>query len=289
MKLSHNCIAIGLLSFNVSSMTSAAELTGVDLKYIYDSNPAKAEFDRDIESTSSVLARITGSLYSLPLSSSENISSGLSVSGSASFEHNFDIDNLGESRYRIGLGWFRESKKVKNSPFVRLSLGATYLDSQTEIRDSLLVDFGGSVNFQPTNFFDTTIGLQAELREAETEVFDTTKTTLFATANFSPIPRWVFRTGLRYVIGNEVSTATPTLDIVNNAEAIEPDEAFGGVPANRFAYLIDANSAIAELGVGYGISGTIQANLLYRYVNTEADGDISYDRNLIEFTIGIDL
>jgi len=289
MKFNRSWIALTLVAAGAASNTSAAELTGVDLKFINDSNPAKAEFDRDIEATSSVLGRLTGSLYSLPLTSNDLISSGLSISGSASFEHNLDIEGLGESRYRVGLGWFRESKEGPGNPFIRLSLGAGYLDSQTEIRDSVLLDIGGSINFQPTNFFDTTLGVQAELREAETDVFGTTKSTLFATANFSPIPRLVFRTGLRYVIGDEVSTATPTLNIVNNAKFIEPDEAFGGAPAERFAYLIDANSAIAEAGVGYGISGTVQANLLYRFVSTEADGDISYDRSLIEFTIGIDL
>ena len=289
MKSSFSWVGLTLLAIGATSSLSAAELTGVDLKFIHDSNPAKAEFDRDIEATSSVLGRLTASLYSVPLTSTELSSSGIALSGSASFEHNLDIEGLGESRYRLGLGWFRESKKGAGNPFVRLSLGAGYLDSQTEIRDGVLLDAGGSINFQPTNFFDTTLGLQAEVRDAETDVFDTTKTTLFVTANFSPIPRLVFRTGLRYVTGDEVSTATPTLNIVNSAEFIEPDEAFGGAPAQRFAYLIDADSAIAEAGIGYSVSGTVQANVLYRFVSTEADGDISYERSLIEFTIGVDL
>lgn len=289
MKSSFCWIGLVLVAIGATTNLSAAELTGVDLKFINDSNPAKAEFDRDIEATSSVLGRLTASLYSLPLADTDLASSGLSLSGSASFEHNLDIEGLGESRYRLGMSWFRESKKSAGSPLVRLSLGAGYLDSQTEIRDSLLLDVGGSINFQPTNFFDTTFGLQTEVRDAETDVFDTTKTTLFVTANFSPIPRLVFRTGLRFVAGNEVSTATPTLNIVNSAEFIEPDEAFGGAPAQRFAYLIDADSTIAEAGVGYGFSGTVQANLLYRFVSTEADGDISYERSLIEFTVSLDL
>lgn len=280
---------IGPVLLAIGANTSAAELTGVDLKFINDSNPAKAEFERDIEETASVRARVTASLYSLPVNDNDVASSGISINGSASFEHNLDIEGLGESRYRVGIGWFRESKKGAGNPFFRSSLGVTYLDSQTQIRDSVLVDIGGSINFQPTNFFDTTFGVQAQVREAETEVFGTTKTTLFATANFSPAPRIVLRTGLRYVIGDEVSTATPSLNIVNNAVVIEPDEAFGGAPAERFAYLINANSAIAEAGIGYGISGTIQANLLYRFVSTEADGDIGYDRSLIEFTLSIDL
>ena len=268
---------------------SAAGITGVDLKYIYDSNPAKAEFDTDIEETSSVLGRLTGNLYSKSLRADEIINSGFSFNGSASYEYNVDIDDLGESRYRASADWFRENKKTRATPFVRAGLGVTYIDSESRQRDGVLVDFGTSINFQPTNFFDTTLGAQLALTEAETEVFDTTKATFFITANFSPTPKLVLRTGFRFVTGDEVSTATPTINIIDNAQVIEPDEAFGGVAANRFAYLLDADSAIAEAGIGYGISGSIQANLLYRYVSTQADGDIDYQRSLVEFTIGIDL
>ncbi len=268
---------------------SAAQLTGVDLKFINDSNPAKAEFDRDIEEASSFLGRLSGNLYSRSLRSDDVVNSGFSLNGSASYEHNVDIEGLGESRYRASADWFRENKKRSGSPFVRFGLGITYIDSETQRRDGVAIDSGASINFQPTSFFDTTLGAQVAVTDAETEVFDTTKFTLFATANFSPTPKLVLRTGLRYVMGDEVSTATPTLNIVNSAEVIEPDEAFGGAAEERFAYLIGANSAIAEAGIGYAITGSVQANLLYRFVSTEADGDISYDRSLIEFTVGIDL
>lgn len=272
-----------------SLSSTAAELTGVDLRFITDSNPAKAEFDRDIEATSSILGRVTGNLFSRTISNTDDVGSGFSINGSASFEHNADIEALGESRYRLGMGWFREKKKGAGMPFVRIGLGLSYIDSETQRRDGTAFDALASVNFQPTNFFDTTLGVQAAVSDAETKVFDTSKVILFTTANFSPTPKLVLRTGLRYVLGDEVSTATPTTNIVNNAEIIEPDEAFGGASAERFAYLIGANSAIFEAGFGYGISGNVQANLIYRFVSTQADGDISYERSIVEFTVGVDL
>lgn len=291
-----NCfIYTALLLGSVHTFTvSAAELTGLDLKFINDSNPAKAEFDRDIVEASSLMGRLTGNLYARPLTNDDAVSSGFSINGSASYEHNADIEGLGESRYRASADWFRENKKGAGTPFVRLGLGATYIDAETERRDGVAVDLGASINFQPTSFFDTTLGLQAAVTDAETAVFDTSKATLFVTANFSPIPKLVLRSGLRFVTGDEVSTATPTVNIVNNAEVIEPDEAFpadlfDGAPVQRFAYRIGATSAIAEVGFGYSITGSVQANFLYRYISTEADGGISYDRNRIEFTIGIDL
>jgi len=254
-------VIVGML---YSCSISAAGLTGADLRFINDSNPAKAEFDRDIEATSSIRGRVTANLYDRTISEDDMLNSGFSINGSASFEHNTDIEALGESRYRVGATWFREKKQSAGMPFVRLGLGLNY-------------------------FFDTTLGVQAVVSDAETKVFDTSKATLFTTANFSPTPKLVLRTGLRYVIGDEVSTATPTTNIVNNAEIIEPDEAFGGAPDGRFAYLIGANSAIAEAGFGYSVTGSIEANMMYRFVSTQADGDISYERSIVEFILGIDL
>jgi len=283
----HPCLIFCLLLACISA--KAAELTGVDLRYATDSNPAKAEFDRDKEAVSSVLVRLTGNLFATEPLSTEVIRGGLSFNASGSFEHNIDNEALGESRYRVSVDWFRELRKSTASPFFRASLALGYLDSETQRRDGPILDASTSVNFQPTNFFDTTLGLQSEIRDADTDVFDTSKLTVFLTANFSPTPRIVFRTGFRFVTGDEVSSATPTVNIVNNAQIIEPDEAFGGAEADRFAYLINASSAIAEAGIGYSLTGNIQANLLYRFVTTDADGDISYDRELLEFTIGIDL
>ena len=268
---------------------AAPGITGFDIQFIGDSNPAKAEFERDIEAANSLRGRLTGNLWSTELIKEEFVSSGISINASATYEHNLDFDGLGESRYRASLDWFRENRTSRLAPFFRASFGLGYLDSETQIRDSSVIDLSASINLQQTNFSDSTFGVIVELREADTEVFDTTKTQIFLTANFSPAPRLVLRGGLRYVIGDEVSTATPTLNIVNNAQAIEPDNAFGGFEENRFAYLINANSAIGELGIGYEVSNAIEANLLYRYVSTSADGDIGYDRNMVELTFSYSL
>jgi len=116
-------VVVGML---YSLSISAAGLTGVDLRFINDSNPAKAEFDRDIEATSSFLGRITANLYDRQISNDDLLNSGFSISSSASFEHNADIEALGESRYRVGANWFREKKQSAGMPFVRLGLGLNY-------------------------------------------------------------------------------------------------------------------------------------------------------------------
>ena len=244
-----------LAGLGTSNSLLAANISGIDLQLIGDSNPAKAEFDRDIEATTSLKGRVTGNLFANSLADDNLLSSGFSMNAAASYSHNVTINELGESLYRISLDYFREDKRRGMTPFYRLSIGANYLDSETNIRDGAIIDALASLNLQPTNFFDATVGLRLESRQAETAVFDSTKNQLFVTANFSPFNRLVVRTGLRYVFGDEISSATPTLDIVSNAKAIEPDAAFGGTDANRFAYLINANSAIAEVRIRLRING----------------------------------
>jgi len=280
-------LACAVVALSLPRMTLAAGITGVDLKFIGDSNSSKAEFSRDIEASNAFRGRITANLLSFAEVSNDQRASGWSVNAAASYEHNADIEALGESRYRASLNWFRENRNGKGVPFYRFGLGAEWIDAESVIRDGAQVDVSASVNFQPTNFFDTTFGAQFASRQSETDVFDTQKLSLFATANFSPTPKSVLRAGGRVFLGNEVSTATPSVNIVNNSEVIEPDFAFGGAAENRFAYLINAVSVIGELGLGYDFTRSVQANLLYRYVTTQADGEISYDRNLLEFTVSL--
>lgn len=282
-------LAMSLTLLTAPGSASAAGITALDLRFTGDSNPAKAEFDRDIESSSAVDARLSANLFGDTLVETNRISRGYSVDLSAGYGHDFEFDGLGESVYRLSGGFFHESKSRSFSPFYRAGVGLSWIDSETDIRDGAALDLSASINLQPAPFFDTTLGAGFESRQAETDVFDTNKARVFLTANFSPAPRLVLRTGARVVIGDEVSTATPTLSIVNSANVIEPDPAFGGAEEERFAYLIDATSLILEAGLGYDVSTMIEANLLFRHVSTEADGDIGYERDLLELTVSFNL
>ena len=268
-----------------SGRAEALGLTALDLRFVGDSNPAKAEFEDDIEASSSASARLSANLFGGPLSETTQVSRGYSFDVSAGYGHDFDLEGLGESVYRLSGGFFHESKTRALAPFYRFGVGLSWIDSETDIRDGPAIDVSASINLQPTPFFDTTLGAGFESRQAETDVFDTDKARVFLTANFSPAPRIVLRGGLRAIFGDEVSTATPTLGIVNGARTIEPDPAFGGVEDNRFAYLIDATSFLIEAGLGYELTPLIETNLLFRQVRTEAEGDIGYDRSLLELTL----
>jgi opacity protein-like surface antigen len=270
------CLCVAVVAV-VSHPVSAVEIASAQVAFVADSNPAKAQFDSDIESTSAARAGVTFHLHSIPIDEASSVE----FDASASVEGNFDITELGESVYVVGVEFFREHADLPAEPLFALRGELGYTDSETDIRDAAMLALSASGNWQPMPFFDFTAGARIDVRQASTEVFDTTKGQLFATANFSPAERVTLRSGLSFVFGDEVSTATPTLAIVNTATAIEPDNAFGGFDERRFAYLLDATSVIVQLGANIAVSPQISADIGYRYVHTEADEDISYDRNLV--------
>ncbi len=99
------------------SAAMAFGITGVDLKLISDSNPAKAELTNDIESTSAVQGRVTANVFSKELVDSKSRNSGVSLNSSATYEHNSGIEELGESRYRLSLDWFTENRTRRSQPW----------------------------------------------------------------------------------------------------------------------------------------------------------------------------
>lgn len=260
--------------------SAAAKITSVEAAFTADTNPARAQFDRDIESSNSILAGLSVALGSVAL---EN-DSGVDFDATLSADTHVDIEELGQTVGRVGAEWFKESDTGWAPLYtVRGELG--FIDSETDIRDSAVVGIAVAGNWQPAPFFDYTLGARVDLRQAASDVFDTTKLQLSAVASFTPAARVILRSGFRVVVGNEVSTATPTLAIVNNADAIEPDNAFGGFDATRFAYRLDANSMLLEFGANFEVTPLVSMDLGYRYVNTQADDDIDYDRSLFALSL----
>ena len=75
-----------------------------------------------------------------------------------------------------------------------------------------------------------------------------------------------------------VSTAEPTLDIINVSDVIEPDDAFGGFATNRFVYRLDADTTTLTLGGNYALSNKSSVDLSLLYIDTEASGGFYYER-----------
>lgn len=268
---------LGVVCLNVN----AVEVNSLDLAFIADSNPSKAQFDRDIFETNSLRLGVNASLFSKEIDDTSSIEFDARVA----FESNSSVEELGESIYTVGFGYFKEFEESRGVPILTVRSEISYLDSETDIRDSSVFGVAVSGNWQPAPFFDFSLGSRFDLRTAETDVFDTQKLQIFGLANFSPTRSTSLRSGITLVLGDEVSTATPTVAIVNSSDAIEPDNAFGGFEDRRFAYLLDANSAILELGALMEFTPQISADLGYRFIHTRADDPIDYDRYLVTMSL----
>lgn len=272
---------IAMVAMTTCSNGIAVEITSIEVSVIGDSNPAKAQFDGDIESTNSVRFGFDALLFSRELNNGDVVE----LDARAAFESNSSIEQLGESTYAAGVVYFKNIEEALGSPMLSFRGEVAFLDSETDIRDSGIFGLAVTGNWQPAPFFDFSLGTRLDVRAAATEVFDTRKLQLFGMANFSPTRRTSFRSGLSLVFGNEVSSSRPTVAIVNNSDAIEPDNAFGGFDDRRFAYLLDANSIIFELGAFVEITPQIFGDLRYRFIHTDADDPIDYDRQLVTLSL----
>ena len=121
---------------------------------------------------------------------------------------------------------------------------------------------------------------------------------MFASAGWRPNRRWLLYARYDVRSGDITSTATPTLAVINAAEVIERDDAFGitSVPAaklgagpgpgpgpgllgdrQRFAYRIDAVSHQGRIGANYAIGRQMSVDLSGRYRATRGAGDNQYN------------
>src|SRR5690606_27916984 len=102
-------------------------------------------------------------------------------------------------------------------------LRTTDADFETDVRDSNISDFGFRVTKRITNRITTTGGVTYTERSARGEVFDLEQIRYFINLDYSLTSRVALYTTYNHIDGDVFSTATPTIQIINWADAIEPD------------------------------------------------------------------
>jgi hypothetical protein len=116
-------------------------------------------------------------------------------------------------------------------------------------------------------------------------VFDTVDNRLFVNIDLNLSKANLLYGTYTFITGDFVSSGTPDIYIINAADAIEPDDAFGGVATNQFAYRLDGNTNVITLGYNRIMSRKISLDFSYRYVDSEAKGGITYDRTIVRFSL----
>ena len=166
-------------------------------------------------------------------------------------------------------------------------MAAKEVKFDTEARDATFVRLSADLNRWITNTINMTTGVDLNARESKSEVFDTSDARIFINFDTNFSNNDLVYTTLTYISGDTVSSATPTLGIINVADAIEPDDAFGGIDTNQFAYRLEANTVVVTLGYNRILTRDVSLDLSARYVESEAkdDDDIMYDRTIIRASL----
>lgn len=155
---------------------------------------------------------------------------------------------------------------------------ADYLDSQ--LRDGYLFDLEAMVGKRFTDRILAKAGIGYSNRTADQDnsPFDHENRRLFAGLDYH-YKKLTFYGQYTYQDGPVVSTSGPNPYMGNYYQIRQYDDAIG-YDANgkrRYAYRIDADTRITDLGVNYAISRSTALDLMLRQVESEAGGNNRYD------------
>ena len=183
------------------------------------------------------------------------------------------------ARYRFALA------SGFTSPIYSIGAKIGGIESDREMRDSTVFSIAASLNKWLTDTINLTAGLDFKARESRSEVFDTSESRVFANFDINLSKIDLVYTTYTFIAGDTVSSATPSLDIINAADAIEPDDAFGGIETNQFAYRLDADTQVLTVGYNRILNRDISIDFSARFVDTEASGGIGYDRTIVRASL----
>lgn len=248
----------------------------LDVTAFSNDNLTLAERDRDIAKDSGVEAAVTWSHTDPPL---EGSATGWSLGAkTVKFEDFEDLDRLelkAEGRY------VAQFRRGFSAPIYELNASAKLIDSVSDIRDGWEIAAGAMMTRRLTTALTGRMGLRATRREAdEFRAFDNKRINLFFNGDLQVARQTVLYGTYIASGGDVVATAQPTFKVVDAAEVIEPDDAFGGLESNRFAYRLDATVHIVTVGWNQTLGPSTSLDISLQGLTAHADGDNDYERGI---------
>jgi len=266
-----------------SGITRAAKIRySYDVSAVYDDNVRRAKYDADIREDS--LLNLSWQANSKVWNSQYT---QLFLGARAELEKYSTFDTLDNISYGLNLRYRFAFGSGFSSPVYALKFDVGGIEAESEMRTSNTASAGLELNTWLSNTINLTAGYKGKFRDSRSEVFDTMEHQFFANFDLELSPRHLLYFTYHYITGDIVSSATPKLGFINAADAIEPDDAFGGVAANQFAYRIDAVSNVITLGYNMAYSRKLSFDLSARFVDSEAtrDASIYYERLLLRASL----
>jgi len=253
-----------------------------DLSIVDDDNVRLAQEDEDIRSdlilSPTIKARAGKKLDSFTI---------LNYGGSLSYNLFETFDELNNYEFDINTRYRFALSSGFTAPIYSLSAKIGGQEFESEMRDSSFLSLSADLNKWMTNTVNMTAGFGLKRRESVSEVFDNSEARLFVNFDTEISKSDLIYTTFTWIRGDRVSSATPSLAIINAADAIEPDDAFGGIAGNQFAYRIEANTVVLTLGYNRILTPKMSFDLSARFVKSVAvdDDDIGYYRNIIRASL----
>lgn len=240
---------------------------------IHDNNIGKSQWENDIEEDMFFSGAAQAS-YTMSL----GFSQALTFTGEARVEEFQDFDGLSNTQVGGTVDYRFQTRSGFTAPIYSIFIRAIQADFETDIRDSNIFDLGFSATRRLTSRITGTLGVTATQRDADQgEVFNLERTRYFGNLDWTLSQSVAVYGTYSFIDGDVFSTATPRLSIINWAEAIEPDNAFGGIANNKAVYRLDAETQILRLGMNIGLNSKSAIDISVDRLNSDAAGPIEYN------------
>lgn len=176
------------------------------------------------------------------------------------------------ANYKTGVGFF--------APLLTGWASAAKLEYGSEIRSG--EEFRGGALL--TEQLSTQLSLRGELkgfhRRGEGQVFDLSGQSAVIGLAWLIDPQLTTTLSYEFQTGDSTASGTPTLRNTQVADALEPDDAFGGLARNQFAYRFDAQTYTVTAGFNYRLTPDLALDAQLQSVGVDGDSGNQYRRTL---------
>ena len=241
----------------------------------FDDNVTNAQNDADIRESG-----FTSAGANMDYQRALSLYTTLLLRGSGQYEYWNSFDGLNNAKATAMARVLYRGDGDFYTPTLAAWLSVAALEFDSEIRDGAEYRAGAFVTENLTTQVTGRFALTASHREAAGRVFDLEGLSASLNLDWVPAPRMTVYTGYQFYDGGVASTATPSLWIGVAAEAIEADDAFGGIAGGLRAYRLDAQASIVTLGFNYAFTRKLSADLQGQYISTRADARNEYERTV---------
>lgn len=239
-------------------------------------NVSRAQSGSDIESDSSASAQLSTNYFQ-----GIGNKAALVINANLGIEEFSSFSKLSNTQWRVTGSYLYQPVISFTAIRYRAFAELINTESASALRDSFGHRFGFEINKTFTTKIQATAGYSIQSQDATGDVFDIDLNRLFFNVDYTLNNKTALYFTYNDFSGDIVSTATPSLTVIENNDALAPDDVFGGLNANKIAYRLDANTTILNLGSNYALDSQNAIDVSLELLDSKAAGGIYYDRQVV--------